>query len=89
MTELYIPKHLESSYDVGFTYKEKENNYEILIEEMEKNYQHTWDWLMWTRNDDNVAMLKSGWGDGLYATYIGFDKDGSICRLVTDFMVLD
>ena len=68
---------------------EEENNFQILIDEMEKNYKHTWDWLLWDRNNTNVAMFKSGWGDGLYATYIGYDKAGSICRLVTDFAVID
>jgi len=56
---------------------------------MEKNYKHTWDWLLWERNDLNVAMLKSGWGDGVYASYIGADINGNICRLVTDFAIID
>jgi hypothetical protein len=34
-------------------------------------------------------MFKSGWGDGFYATYIGYDKSGNICRLVTDFVVIE
>jgi len=68
---------------------EKDNNYEVLISEMEKNYQHTWDWLLWERNNANVAMFKTGWGDGFYATYIGYDNAGNICRLVTDFGVID
>lgn len=67
---------------------ERDNNYEVLIEEMEKNYKHTWDWLLWTKNGANVAMFKSGWGDGVYATYIGFGQSGNICRLVTDFGVI-
>lgn len=69
--------------------KEGENKYLILISEMEKNYKHTWDWLIWERNGSNVAMFKSGWGDGVYATYIGYDNNGNICRLVTDFVILD
>jgi len=68
---------------------EKEDNYKELIDEMEKSYRHTWDWLLWERNHTNVAMFKSGWGDGFYATYIGFDNSRNICRLVTDFAVLD
>jgi hypothetical protein len=68
---------------------ERDDNYEILIDEMEKNYKHTWDWLLWTKNGASVAMFKSGWGDGVYATYIGFDQSGNICRLVTDFEVIE
>lgn len=67
----------------------KEDNYQVLIDEMERNYKDTWDYLMWQQNDSNVAMFKSGWGDGVYATYIGYDKTGNICRLVTDFAVID
>lgn len=67
---------------------EKENNFQVLIDEMEKTYKHTWDWLLWERNNNNVAMFKSGWGDGVYATYIGYDREDNICRLVTDFQVV-
>jgi hypothetical protein len=68
---------------------EKDNNFQVLIVEMEKNYKHTWDWLLWERRDLNVAMFKSGWGDGFYASYIGGDIQGNICRLVTDFSIID
>lgn len=68
---------------------EKEDNYEIIIEEMHKTYKHTWSWLLWDKNNYNVAMFSSGWGDGLYATYIGYDSNNNICRLVTDFGVIE
>lgn len=67
---------------------QKEDNYERLIEEMELTYKHTRNWLLWQRGDNNVAMFSSGWGDGYYASYIGYDGDNNICRLVTDFGVL-
>jgi len=44
---------------------EKENNFQVLIDEMEKNYKHTWDWLLWESNNCNVAMFKSGLGETL------------------------
>jgi len=72
----------------GF-YIEKDDNYLVLIDEMEKTYKDTWSWLLWERNGFNVAMFSSGWGDGLYASYIGYDVDNNICRLVTDFGLLD
>lgn len=49
------------------------------------------DWLNFTvpkNKQDNVVMFHSGWGDGLYASYWGFDKSGEICSLVTDFQVI-
>ncbi|HEY0667387.1 MAG TPA: DUF4241 domain-containing protein [Sphingobacteriaceae bacterium] len=68
--------------------KSKEDNYLRVIEDMEKNYCDTRSWLLWEMAGDNVAMFSSGWGDGLYATYIGYDDHGAICRLVTDFNLL-
>lgn len=65
------------------------NNFQVLIDAMEVNYKDTWDWLIWEQGGSNVAMFKSGWGDGAYASYIGYDENGQICRLVTDFCVID
>jgi hypothetical protein len=68
---------------------EEENNHTKIIDEIQKTYSHTRSWLLWTKNGFDVAMFSSGWGDGLYASYIGFDKDKNICRLVTDFGLLE
>ena len=68
---------------------EQQDNYEIIIAELEKTYKDTWSWLLWDKNNCNVAMFSSGWGDGLYATYIGYDTNNNICRLVTDFGVIE
>ncbi len=68
---------------------EKDDNYDVLINLMDKSYQHTRSWLNWESNQVNVMMFSSGYGDGFYASYIGYDKNGHICRLVTDFGVLE
>lgn len=60
-----------------------------LITEMEKTYKHTRSWLLWKRNNCTVAMFSTGWGDGYYVTYIGLDVDNNICRLVTDFELIE
>jgi hypothetical protein len=36
----------------------------------------------------NVYVVGSGWGDGVYATYVGRTKDGRIASFVTDFRVV-
>jgi hypothetical protein len=36
----------------------------------------------------NVAIFSSGWGDGLYGSYWGLDKDGKPLVLLTDFNVI-
>ncbi|GAA2522871.1 DUF4241 domain-containing protein [Pilimelia columellifera] len=35
----------------------------------------------------NVYVVGSGWGDGVYATYVGRTGDGRIASFVTDFQV--
>jgi hypothetical protein len=36
----------------------------------------------------NVIIFSSGWGDGAYDSFWGYDADDNICALVTDFQVL-
>jgi hypothetical protein len=33
----------------------------------------------------NLATFSTGYGDGCYATYIGFDDHGEVCQVLTDF----
>ncbi len=68
--------------------QETEENYDLLSEEMDKTYAHTRSWMMWEGNAANAAFFSSGWGDGFYGSYIGYDANGNICRLVTDFGVV-
>lgn len=37
----------------------------------------------------NLATFSTGYGDGCYATYIGFDKDGKVAQLLTDFGLVE
>lgn len=39
------------------------------------------DWLNWTipETDCNIPIFASGWGDGCYPCYFGYDSDGNIC----------
>ncbi|MEV4481510.1 DUF4241 domain-containing protein [Micromonospora coxensis] len=40
------------------------------------------------RTGANVYVVGSGWGDGVYATYVGRTPDGRIASFVTDFRVV-
>ena len=40
------------------------------------------------RTAANVYVVGSGWGDGVYATYVGRTGDGQIASFVTDFRVV-
>ncbi|UPT67298.1 MAG: DUF4241 domain-containing protein [Sphingobacteriales bacterium JAD_PAG50586_3] len=57
----------------------------VFIINMEKiNYTgYTYDF-----SGHNLTTFSTGYGDGCYGTYIGFDKDGNVCRLLTDFSII-
>jgi len=57
--------------------------------EMDKTYRDTWSWLNMKFGDGNLIAFSSGEGDGLYGTYAGFDSQGEVAIVVTDFMVLE
>jgi len=40
-------------------------------------------------NPNNVLVFQAGYGEGFYGTYIGYDKDGKVAKLVTDFNILE
>lgn len=37
----------------------------------------------------NAIMFGSGWGDGFYASWFGYDAQGNVAALVTDFATID
>jgi Protein of unknown function (DUF4241) len=60
-----------------------------LMAEMEKTYRHTWSWVNAEfNNDSNMLAFSSGFGDGVYASYVGYTPEGRIARVVTDFDVV-
>lgn len=59
-----------------------------IIEEAEKVYVSTRDWASVvpdTASRSNVVIFSSGFGDGFYASYWGYDSAGRPVCLVTDF----
>ena len=64
---------------------------EALIDAMEANRAVGWEHANITLdqgNGANVVMVESGWGDGIYASYWGYDASGAPVCLVTDFSIL-
>lgn len=49
------------------------------------------DWLNWTVPDTeyNIVMFHSGWGDGLYPSYFGFDENGGLCAFYIHFIDIE
>ena len=63
-----------------------------LTDEMENNYVDTWDWADINLNaatGANIITFTSGWGDGFYPLYVGYDGDGSVVALVTYFPLFE
>jgi Protein of unknown function (DUF4241) len=45
--------------------------------------------LMLPLGDVNAAMFHSGWGDGFYSSWFGFDAEGKVAALLTDFNTIE
>ncbi len=72
-------------------YEADESYDEALIDALEANRAQEWDYANVTLDEAtgaNLILFASGWGDGVYASYWGYDaSDAAVC-LVTDFSVL-
>lgn len=79
-TGLFIDEASKKDFN-DFIYIEK--NGDMLIDKMENK-----DWFFWEKNNKNAAIFSSGFGDSTYASYIGYDKENNICRLVINFQVI-
>lgn len=64
---------------------------DFMLNEMKKNYVHTWDWGNFKLDETvgNLITFSSGLGDGAYPSYFGLDARGNVTSLVTDFQVIE
>ncbi len=88
-TGCFMDASIASIYDEKMA--ENEALYDDLFDEMDKSYQHTRSWLSFKPSDDrpeNIICFSSGWGDGMYPSFIGKDAKGDVVSLVTDFFVV-
>lgn len=48
------------------------------------------DWINYTpvNCENNIIMFGSGWGDGIYPRYVGFNEKGEPVKLIADFIQL-
>ena len=66
-----------------------------LLEENHKKhpkYQREYgDWLNWTipETDCNLPIFASGWGDGAYPCYFGYDENGNVCGIYILFIDIE
>jgi hypothetical protein len=62
---------------------------EVFIREMNKHSRPTWQYVLHEFDGHNFVGFSTGYGDGTFASYVGFDETGNICRLLTDFNLVD
>jgi len=80
---------------IGRRYREEGPHFsfgDVIIEEMERTYQHTRSWAdirPIEGREENIICFSSGYGDGAYPSFFGFDASGTVCQLVTDFRIFD
>jgi hypothetical protein len=58
-------------------------------EAMEKSYRNTRSWIHVETAGGSAAIFSSGWGDGCYRSYLGFDHAGNPVTAMTDFGIVD
>jgi hypothetical protein len=67
---------------------EAEEGYsEQLVDDMDQPVRP--EWLLLSSGPGSVAMFSSGFGDGFYATYWGYDARGNLAAALTDFYLVD
>jgi len=83
---------IDEKANQAFTALEKGDNYlfeRAFADEMNKHDHLSWQYGNYHFQEHNVVSFTTGFGDGHYGTYVGYDKDGRICRLLTDFGLFD
>lgn len=61
---------------------------ERLYGELDRNDAPARAWAVLRLGPGSMALFSSGWGDGGYASYWGYDRRGRLAALLTDFQVL-
>ena len=70
--------------------KDTVNNRRTVILKSTSTHKHEgWRYGIYEFDQQNLAVFTSGIGDGRYANYIGYDANGTICRLLTDFAIFN
>lgn len=79
--------------------KEADNPYDDIFEELlaesfkkfPKYQRDCGDWANWTipQTDLNIPIFASGWGDGYYPCYFGYDEKGELCGFYIHFIDIE
>ncbi len=56
---------------------------------LEKTYRTTWSWASVPLGTANLVCFSTGWGDGFYPSYCGYDEGGQMIAIVNDLAAFD
>ncbi|SPT70015.1 Uncharacterised protein [Anaerobiospirillum thomasii] len=84
----YWDRRLEEDSDIDPYNDLFEDLLEQNVKENPKYQSRYGDWLNWTVPDSsfNLIMCSSGWGDGCYPVYFGYDGNGKVCGIYVSFI---
>ena len=70
--------------------EEQLENYEKTIRQaVGDNINSCADIIIDEKSGINIVVFASGWNEGTFPTYYGFDDENNLSRIVTDFMVIE
>lgn len=72
-------------------FDEELNFHDVLYKKYEKSYVSGWTWINYDFEglpNNNLISFSSGWGDGGYESYFGFDENNKVTCLITDFRIV-
>ena len=79
---IYVDKSGRDKFNT-YDFNEWQKVFITKMYEKENTYGYVHDF-----ESHNLAAFSTGYGDGYYGSFIGLDKDGKICRLVSDLGIL-
>lgn len=80
----YLKQNTNGNYYLDILekyFKENSNNPKSSRDENWINYKPI-------KSNSNIIIFSSGFGDGIYPKYVGFDKKGKAVKFITDFIQL-
>ena len=80
---------LPAQYFVSETSESMRKLGDVFIGNPNEKTFSTWSYLVQQAGQYNFASFSTGYGDGFYSCFIGYDKNGNVCRLLTDFKMVD
>lgn len=84
----FMDEHVMDILDV--LDEEELENYEKNIKNTIRQSDQSWaDIVIDEKTQSNIIVFASGWNEGVFPTYYGFDNNNKIVKIVTDFMVIE